>query len=485
MLLLSSGGAGYAGAEDRLSQPGAGGGQARGLVLKSGAWTGDFDKMLENRRIRVLVPPGRTLYFNDRGRERGITGETVRDFERYLNSKYKGRLKGLPLTVFIVPTPRDALISGVAGGLGDIAAGDITITDERLKTVDFVPLGEAPGVNEILVTGPKSPAIGAIGDLAGRTVHVRKSTSYFDSLSALNLQFKKEGKPEINIIPVPDALEDEDLMEMLGAGLFQYIVVDDWIAKIWAQVVTGVKVREDIILRKGGRTGWAIRKGSPGLEAEILDFQRNFLDRQGVPRFRLAEYRKKIRKLSDPTGGDEWRRFNETLVLFEKYGKKYRFDPIMLAAQGYQESRLDQGMTSHLGATGVMQVMPATGASLGVGDIRELEPNIHAGVKYLDQLMSLYFPGAEFSDQERTLFAFAAYNAGPGNVIKMRKLAERRGLDRNKWFRNVEIVAAEKFGMETTMYVRSIYKYYVAYRLMLDQLEQKRNARESFPVIPY
>ena len=459
--------------------------QLRGLDLTSKEWTGDFDKMLEYRRIRVFVPPSRTLYFSDKGRERGVTGDTVRDFERYLNKKYAGKLGKRPLTVFIVPHTRDALLKDVAKGIGDIAAGDITVTEERLKTVDFVAPEEEPRVSEVLVTGPKSPPVDVIDDLAGKTVHVRKSSSYYESLLSLNKRFKKEGgfwsqkrKAPVKIILVPDALEDEDLMEMLNAGLFEFLVVDDWIAKMWAQVLPKIKVREDIVLRSGSRIGWAIRKGSPKIEVEIRDFCRNYLKKQGIIESRLAQYHKRIKQIKNPTGTAEWKRFERTISLFEKFGRKYQFDPLMLAAQGYQESTLDQSKRSPVGAIGIMQIMPATGASLKVGNIRETEPNIHGGAKYMDLLITRYFPDSRFNEQDRTLFAFASYNAGPGNISKMRKLAEKRGLDPNIWFNNVEVVTAERIGFQTTTYVRNIYKYYVAYKLMLKHIEEKRNARE-------
>ncbi len=452
--------------------------QLRGLILTSPEWTGDFDAMLEYRRIRVLVPHSRTLYFTDRGRERGVTGDTMRDFEHYLNKKYARKLGKRPLTVFIVPHTRDALLTDVAAGLGDIAAGNLTVTEERLKTVDFVAPEEIPRVSEVLVTGPKSPTVGVIDDLAGKTVHVRKASSYYESLLSLNKRFTQERKAPVNITLVPDALEDEDLMEMLNAGLIDFLVVDGWKAKIWAQVLPKIKVREDIALRSGGRTGWAIRKGSPKLEAEIRDFVTNYLKKQGIIESRLVQYHKRIKQIENPTGTAEWKRFEQTIALFEKYGQKYQFDPLMLAAQGYQESTLDQSKRSPVGAIGIMQIMPATGASLKVGNIMETEPNIHGGSKYMDLLVTRYFPDSSFSEQERTLFAFASYNAGPGNISKMRKLAEKRGLDPNKWFKNVEVVTAEKIGFQTTTYVRNIYKYYIAYNMMLKNTEEKRNARE-------
>jgi membrane-bound lytic murein transglycosylase MltF len=151
----------------------------------------------------------------------------------------------------------------------------------------------------------------------------------------------------------------------------------------------------------------------------------------------------------------------------------------MLAAQGYQESQLNQGAKSPVGAIGVMQVMPATGKELNVGDIQVVEPNIHAGTKYMDQLMTKYFRDAKFDEVNRTLFAFASYNAGPGNISKMRKAAVKSGLDPDKWFNNVEVVTAQKIGIETTTYVRNIYKYYVAYKLMEERHEEAQKAREQ------
>ena len=102
------------------------------------------------------------------------------------------------------------------------------------------------------------------------------------------------------------------------------------------------------------------------------------------------------------------------------------------------------------------------------------EANIHAGAKYMDDLMSRYLNDAKFDEQNRTLFAFASYNAGPGNISKMRKEAEKRGLDPNQWFNNVENVTAEKIGIETTTYVRNIFKYYASYKLTTEPGKPKR-----------
>jgi membrane-bound lytic murein transglycosylase MltF len=452
----------------------------RSLPISAKAFTGDFDQMIERRTIRVLVPYSRTLYFNDKGRERGLTADHVRDFERWVNRKYVKQLGKRPLTVYIIPTTRDSLLPDLAKGRGDIAAGNLTVTDERRKHVDFVSSTQTIGkISEVLVTGPKTPPIPGVDDLAGKTIHVRKSSSYYESLVTLNKRLKSSGKPALNITIVPDALEDEDMMEMVNAGLLKAIVVDDWKANLWAKILPQLKVRSDIKIREQGTLGWAIRKKSPKLEAALKDFEANHIVKRGVIEKRLADYMRRIKQLKDPTDSEEWKRFEQTLALFEKYGKRYRFDPLMLAAQGYQESGLDQNAKSPSGAIGIMQIMPKTGSELAVGDIRIKEPNIHAGAKYMDHLMAQYFSNADFSEVDRTLFAFASYNCGPGNVLKMRKLAEQRSLDPNKWFNHVEVVTAEKIGMETTTYVRNIYKYYTAYKLMTDTMVKQRDARES------
>ena len=440
---------------------------------------GDFDQMLERRVIRVYAPYSRSLYFVDKGRERGIAVELMRDFERWLNKKYAKQLGKRPLTIYMVAATRDKLLPDLRDGLADIAIGNLTVTEERQKLVDFVAPDDLPKVSEIIVTGPTSPAIATLDDLAGKSVHVRKASSYYESLLALNERFKADGKPPVNLIIVPDALEDEDMMEMLSAGLLEAIVVDDWKARMWVQVMPKLKAHADIVLRAGAKTGWAVRKNSPQLTAELNDFYLTWAKKQGVIPYRQQQYMKQIKQLKDPTGSMDFKRFQETISLFEKYGQQYSFDPLMLAAQGYQESQLNQNAKSHVGAIGIMQIMPATGAALKVGDIKITESNIHAGTKYMDQLMTRYFPDAKFSDSNRPLFAFASYNCGPGNISKMRKEAEKRGLDPDKWFNNVEVVTAEKIGIETTTYVRNIYKYYVSYRLTLDMHDQVEKARQQ------
>jgi membrane-bound lytic murein transglycosylase MltF len=377
--------------------------------------------------------------------------------------------------VYLVPTTRDRLLPALVEGLGDIAAGNLTITGERERLVDFHRSDRAGDMHEIVVSGPKSPAVATLDDLAGKVVHVRPSSSYHESLLALNARFAREGKAPVRIVHVSDALEDEDMMEMINVGLLSLIVVDEWKARLWAKILPAIVLHPDVALRTDGKTGWAMRKGSPQLNAAIDDFVRNYVIKSGAYDSRLAAYHRRTKQLLDPTSSREWKRFEQTVDLFDRYAPRYGFEPLLLMAQGYQESRLDQGAKSPVGAIGVMQLMPATGREMRVGDIRVTEANVHAGAKYMDTLARKYFPDANFTEANRALFAFAAYNAGPGRIAQMRKLALERGLDPDKWFNNVEIVTAEKVGVEPTTYVRNVYKYYVAYSL----LEEVHTAREA------
>jgi membrane-bound lytic murein transglycosylase MltF len=302
----------------------------RTLAIVNKPWTGDFDALVARRMIRVLVPYSRTLFFNDKGRERGLTAELVRDFEHYLNQKHRPQLGKRPITVYIVATTRDMLLSDMAAGLGDIAAGNLTVTEDRLKIVDFVALETQKRVSELLVVGPKSPTIGALDDLAGKRVHVRRTSSYYESLVALIERFNTEGKPPMTLTFVPDALEDEDMLVMLNAGLFDAIVVDDWKARMWGQILPQIRVQDDVVLRSGGKIGWAIRQGSPRLAEALMDFFQNYAKKQGVIEYRLAQYYKAIKQIQDPSGTAEWQRFEQTLALFEQYGAlEARLSPLI------------------------------------------------------------------------------------------------------------------------------------------------------------
>ena len=425
--------------------------------------TGDLDALLERREIRVLVPYSRTLYFNDKGVQRGLTADTLADFEVFLNKKY-GQ-KGRPITVVALPTTREKLLRDLTAGRADIAAGNITMTAERGKTVDFsAPI--ATNVAEIVVTGPRSPKLKSVQDLAGREIHVRRSSSYWASVEAA------KGRP----VAVPEPLEDEDLMDMVAAGLIPLTVVDEWKANIWGAMNKRLRPRPDLALTAGESIAWALRADTPKLRAVVNEFIATY---PGAREKRYKAYPQYLSRLQNATAEADWKRFEQTVPLFRKYAPRYRLDYLMTVALGYQESRLDQGARSSVGAIGIMQLMPDTGAALGVGDITQAEANVHGGIKYLRRLIDRHVAGEGLDEQNRVLFALAAYNAGPARLAGLREEAAKDGLDPNLWFDNVEIVAARRIGNETVTFVRNIVKYSVAYKLQLETLEARRAARSA------
>ena len=192
----------------------------------------------------------------------------------------------------------------------------------------------------------------------------------------------------------------------------------------------------------------------------------------------FKRYFENTKWISNPAGGEGKSRLDQMADLFQKYGSQYSFDWLALAAQGYQESALDQSKRSSAGAVGVMQLLPSTASdkNVGIREISKLDNNIHAGAKYLDFLRNRYFKDSSISAEAQVDFALAAYNAGPARVVELRTKAEDRGLDPNRWFGHVEHIAAEVIGRETVEYVANINKYYVAYKLML---ERQTNRREQ------
>jgi membrane-bound lytic murein transglycosylase MltF len=235
-------------------------------------------------------------------------------------------------------------------------------------------------------------------------------------------------------------------------------------------------VHEDLVLRDDATIAFAMRKDSPQLRAVLDPFIEKHRLGTGVGNVVLKRYLKSVKWVKGAASEAERKKFRNLVSLFQKYGDMYGIDAILMAAQGYQESRLDQKVKSAVGAVGIMQVMPDTGKELGVGDIHQIEPNIHAGIKYIRYMIDHYYADEPMDAENKVLFAFAAYNAGPGRVRSLRKEAEKRGLDSNQWFDNVEYVAADKVGRETVQYVRNIYKYYIAYKLITEQVKLKKSA---------
>jgi len=453
-------------------------------------WTGDLDQMVERRIVRVLVVPNKTFYFNDNGRQRGVTYDSFQLVEKELQKerdreKKPGQRKHLKVRFFFVPVSRDEIFPALMAGKGDIAAANLTITPQRAQRVDFAT-PHMTDVNELVITGPASPTITTIDDLAGQEVFVRKSSSYYEHLVELNARFTAEGKPPVRLKVAPEELEDEDLIEMINAGLVHLLVVDQHVADFWKKVFPKIAVHHDVAVHRGGDIAWAVRRDSPQLKsflgrAVATMTSGHLQDERAVI---LASYLKRLTYVKSAAAEAQRRRFLSLVDLFRKYGDRYDVDWLLMAAQGYQESQLNQNARSPVGAIGVMQVMPATGRELKVGDITQVDSNIHAGVKYMRFMIDQYFEREPMTRLDKALFAFAAYNCGPGRVAQLRKETAKRGFDPNVWFHNVEYIAEEKIGHETVTYVSNIYKYYIAYHLIEQELQDRQESREKIQGAP-
>ena len=436
-------------------------------------WTGDYDGIVEERVIRALVPVSKTFYFLDGATQRGLTYEGLKEFEKYVNKREK--TKTLKINLVIIPTPRNRLFSDLQKGIGDIAAGNLTITDKRSKLVDFSkPF--ATGIDEVVVTGKAEPPLKSLFDLSGRTVFARKSSSYYDSLVKLNKGLEEMGRKPVELVAADEYLEDEDLLEMMNAGVIPIIVIDSHKGEFWAKIFKNIVFYPDIKVNTGGEIAWAFRKNSPKLQAVINEFVKK--NKQGtlMGNILIKRYLSDTKYIQNNLSDQEIDKFNKVVALFKEYGSQYDFDWLMLAALSYQESQLDHSKRSKAGAVGIMQVLPSTAKdpNVGIPSIEKLDHNIHAGTKYLRFMVNRYYANEAMDELNKGLFAIASYNAGPAKVAKLRREAAQKGLDPNVWFNNVEIVAARRIGRETVQYVSNIYKYYIAYKIIV----QKQNVKQ-------
>lgn len=431
-------------------------------------WVGDYDGMVKERTIRALIPTSKTFYFLDGGQQRGLTYEALKHFEKFVNKREK--TKTLKIKILFIPTPRNRLFAHLQAGKGDIAAGNLTITAERSKLVDFAdPLTK--NIDEIIVTGAKEPKLENIFDLSGREVYVRKSSSYYESLLKLNQGLEQMKKAPVIIIQADEYLEDEDLLEMMDAGIIPAIVIDSHKGTFWARIFKKIILYPDVKVNSGGEIAWAIRKNSPQLKKVINGFVKRNKKGTLLGNILIKRYLENTEFLKNNQSEKELEKFKQVISLFKKYGGKYNFDWLMLGALAYQESQLDNSKRSKAGAVGMMQILPSTAADSNVGimNIEKLENNIHAGTKYLRFMIDRYFAEEQMDALNKGLFAFASYNAGPARIAKLRRQAAKEGLDPNIWFNNVEIIAAKRIGRETVQYVSNIYKYYVAYSIIIRQ----------------
>ena len=441
-------------------------------------FTGDLPEMRKRKRIRALVTYSKTDFFFDQGRARGMQVEFLHEYEKFINKGVKRATDKVHITY--LPVTFNELIPALREGKGDIAAAFLTITPEREKQVAFATGGKMK-VNELVVTHKDVAGLKSIDDLSGKSVYLLSGSSYVQHVTQLNQKFRRNRKPLVKIVQADPNLLSEDILEMVNSGVVPITIVDDYKARVWKKVLPDIRLKEDLIISNDNSVGWATRKQNTELARSLDKFALKVRKGSLLGNMLFKRYYSETRWINNPVSKKERKRQETFIALFRKYGKKYDFDHLALMAQAYQESGLNNKKKSHRGAVGVMQLLPSTAAdhNVNVKNIYILENNIHAGAKYLAFIRDRYFSDPGISHENRLAFTWAAYNAGPAKIRKMRDKAAKIGLDPDIWFGNVELAAGKHIGRETVQYVANIYKYYVAYKLASEITDRKTDTSGS------
>lgn len=431
-------------------------------------YTDDLNSLLSKRYIRVLTTFNKTNLYLSGGKLYGFEYSLLKDYEKFLNKRVKRQ--DLKVVLEFIPVSRDQLIPALVNGFGDIAAAGLTITSERLGHVDFTD-PYLTDIDEVIVVNKNVRGIKGLEDLSGRKVFVRQSSSYYESLVSLNKKLSEKRLPPVQIVKADENLETEDILELVNSGAIRITVSDSHIAKIWSRVFENLQVLDYLKVRDGGKIAWMVRKNNPQLKDSLNKFIKTHRKGTLLGNIYFNRYYKNTKWIKNPLGDREQKKLRRHIELFKKYSEQYSFDWMLIMALAYQESGLEHKKKSSAGAVGIMQVLPLTASdkNVGIKNVHVLENNIHAGIKYLAFLRARYFSDTDMRERDRVRFTLAAYNAGPAKIQKTRKLAQKMGMDPNRWFRNVEIAALKIIGQETVRYVSNINKYYVVFRLFFEK----------------
>ncbi len=426
--------------------------------LRQPPYTGDLDVIKEKNVLRVLVSADLGFYYIEGGEPKGIGAELLAHFEKELR-KLKPKLN-----IQIIPVSRDELLPSLEQGLGDLVVANLTITDVRKKLVDFSDPA-ITGIEEWVITNKKTPAMTKIEQLSGKEIWVRASSSYFESIQVLNKQLNKKGLPPVVVHFIEETLQDYELVGMLNNGYIKAIVLDSHKAKLWMNFMDDIRAHTKIPIREGGEIGWAMRHNSPELRKAVNKFIQTSKSGTLLGNVIYGKYIDNTNWLNKALNPKKIAQLEKLSSLFAKYGEKYDFDYLLIAAVAYQESGFDNSLVSSRGAVGIMQILPSTASdpNVNIKNVRNLENNVHAGVKYLAFLRRYYFSDSNITKENKLYLTLAAYNAGPGNIERMRKRAAQQGYDPNVWFNNVEVVTRRSLG-ETIRYVTNVNRYYVIYK---------------------
>jgi membrane-bound lytic murein transglycosylase MltF len=443
--------------------------------LQREKWRGDLDGIVRRRILRVLVAPSKVGFYFDKLQVQGAIYEMTREFERFLNRRLK--TGNLAIHVAFIPVARESLIPMLEDGSGDLVAS--LVSEKEPGQVEYAdPFYD--NAKMIIVSGPGAPPVTRLEDLSGKEVYCHSNTEAYKKLTDLSETFKTEGRAPIELTPANQDLQPEDILEMVNAGLVPITVGEDRLDHFWAEILPHLELHSNIVVDEE-KLGWAMQKDTPQLKAMVDQFVHGHKVGTAYGNTIVCKYLDNIEWVRDATSGQDLARFQELVRLFHEYGDKYDFPYLLLAAQGYQESRLNPNLKSPAGAVGVMQIKPSTAARspIEIPDVRKTDRNVEAGAKYLRYMVTQYYADEPMSRVMRGLFALASYNAGPNRIEKLRTEAAAAGYDPNRWFNNVEIIASKEIGNETVQYVSNIYKYYLSYKMLMERNANRQAARQK------
>jgi len=443
------------------------------LVLPTsfGRRTGDLDEMLRERRIRALVVINPIGFFYSHGKPKGMTYEMLEQLQAYVNKKLNTGTFDIKVT--FIPMRPDELGPALRAGIGDVIAQGVVITPGRHRNFAFTTPTKKD-VTHLIVTGKELGSARSFDDLAGADIYVNPLTAAYDMLTKISQERVRSQKPPLSIKAADRNLLEDDLVEMVNAGLIPATAAMQHRATLWAQVLPNIKLQPQMVIEEDGELAWVVRQNNPELKKLLDEFIEKHGEGTSFGNTLLRRYLQNTKWVKNSTSRQEMKKFSEYVEYFKKYASQYSFDYLMIMAQGYQESFLDQQKRSRAGAVGIMQVIPkyASAAPINVRDVSKADNNILAGVRMLNNILTNYFDDPAIDQVNRTLFTFASYNAGPNRIVRLRKRAAGDGLNPNKWFGNVELEVAKDIGEETVMYVDNIYKYYVAYKLAAESQQK-------------
>ena len=422
----------------------------------------DFKKLRKDKLpLRVITRNSPETYFLWRGELLGFEYELMKKFADI----HKVKL------VIVVADSYDEMLELLANGKGDIIAAGLSRTKARSKQIakeKLVTSIRYNRVKELLVAHQDSAVINTLSDLKGRTITVRKSSSFWDTAEQLA---KEHGAM---IVTANEDIATEILISQVADKEIDLTIADSNLIAIESsfrpEITTPLTFKEDVPY------AYLVRQNNPQILAYLNEFVRkyyrgtfyNVVKNKYFYNESLQESHKKHRLVSGST-------LSPYDDIVREHVQPYNFDWRLIVSQMYQESRFDPLATNSTGAFGLMQMLPRTAAELGVEDLKDPEQAIASGVQYLDWTRDRF--SKDLPVQEQIFFSLASYNAGFGHVKDAQRLAKQLGLRSDKWFNNVEkamlLLQYRKYykkarfgyvrGREPVNYVRDIHQRYLSY----------------------